>query len=80
MYAMAPKCTDCFYCRRGCIITYQPAYTCLHPLVMQLDVLGRIPALCDSMRNGETGACGREGALFRPQVDDTAEPIHKFRN
>lgn len=76
---MAPKCTDCYYCRRGTIITYQPAYTCLHPLVMQMDALARIPALCDTVRQ-ENAACGREGALFQPAVDnDGPQPIHLFR-
>lgn len=75
---MAPKCTECYYCQRGCIITYQPAYTCLHPLVMTMDNLARIPALCDAVRQ-EAGACGKEGALFRPIVDDVPQPIHMFR-
>lgn len=76
---MAPKCTECFYCRRGTIITYNPAYTCLHPLVMQMDSLGHLPALCDVVRNKE-GACGQEGALFNPSSADGPQPIHMFRN
>lgn len=76
---MAPKCCDCYYFRRGSIVTYQPAYTCLHPLVIQMDTMGRLPSLCDTVRK-EDGACGKEGALFRPHTDPGGpQPIHLFR-
>ena len=76
---MAPKCTECFYCRRGPIVTYEPAYTCLHPLVIQMDVIGHLPALCSPVRSPE-GACGKEGGLFLPADAEGPQPIHMFRN
>jgi hypothetical protein len=77
---MVPKCIDCFYCRRGCIVTYQPVYTCLHPLVRSMDSLAGLPEQCAIVR-GEAGVCGKEGALFRPGSDDTLEqpPMYQYR-
>lgn len=76
---MGPKCTDCFYCRRGTIVTYSPAYTCLHPLVRDIDTIARLPEQCFNVR-GKEGACGPEGALYRPASADGPQPIHMFRN
>lgn len=76
---MGPRCTDCFYCRRGCIVTYNPVYTCLHPLVRDMDAAFGLPEQCTIVR-AEGGACGKEGALYRPAQSDGPEPIHMFRN
>jgi hypothetical protein len=76
---MGPKCTDCFYCRRGTIVTWEPAFTCLHPVARDMSSVGHLAELCPTMRSAE-GACGPEGALFRPKTADGPQPIHMFRN
>lgn len=73
-----PRCTECFYCRRGTIVTYEAAYTCLHPLVMEMDHIARMGGVCSIVR-GPEGACGNEGALFYPKTAENPEPLHRFR-
>lgn len=75
---MGPKCNECFYCRRGSIVTYTPAYTCLHPLVRDLEQIAKLPEQCAVVR-GKEGACGPEGALFMPSGQDGPQPIYMFR-
>lgn len=75
---MVPRCTNCFYCRRGAIVTYDPAYTCLHPLVRDMGYVASLAEQCSIVRGAE-GACGPEGALFRPAQADGPQPIHIFR-
>lgn len=74
---MGPKCSDCFFCRRGSIVTYQPSFTCFHPVVIQMDVIARLPEQCGILRAKE-GMCGPEGALFQPNTDEAPQPMHRF--
>lgn len=77
---MARTCSDCFYCRRGAIVTWEPAYTCLHPVSRALGTIAHLAETCPTMRGAE-GACGPEAHLFRPKADDSPQPpTHMYRN
>lgn len=72
------KCSQCFYCRRGSIVTYSPTFTCLHPHVIAQEPFGHLAETCPDMRKKDA-LCGPEGALFRPATADGPEPLHKFK-
>jgi hypothetical protein len=44
-----------------------------------MDTAFGLPEQCTIVR-GDAGACGKEGALFRPAQAEGPEPIHMFRN
>jgi hypothetical protein len=72
------KCTDCFYCRKGSIVTYQAVNTCLHPIVRAQDPVNNYPQQCHEARAAEK-PCGPQGDLFR-MATDLASPIPDINN
>lgn len=74
---MAPKCSECFYCRRGSIVTYVPVSTCMHPFIRSMEPTAGLPEQCGLARAKE-GACGPEGALYQPSTDEAPQPLHRF--
>jgi hypothetical protein len=71
------RCVECWYAKRATVTTYEPAWTCLHPMSLRQGNVG-YPLVCGDMR-GEKGACGPEGALFRPKCMDGPQSPAKFR-
>lgn len=71
------RCVECWYAKRSVVTTYEPAWTCLHPMSMHTGKVG-YPIVCVEMR-AVTGPCGPEGALFRQKCMDGPEPAEKFR-
>lgn len=60
------RCIECWYAKRTTVTTYEPAWTCLHPMSLQQGKVG-YPIVCGEMR-AEKAACGPEGALFPAEV------------
>jgi hypothetical protein len=71
------RCVECWYAKRSTVTTFEPAWTCLHPMSLEQSRVG-YPLVCQEMR-AEKGACGPEGALFMPNCMDGPEPAIKFR-
>ena len=71
-----PRCVECWYAKRSIVSTYEPAWTCLHPLSAQGGV--GYPKVCSAMREKDS-PCGPEAALFRPKYMDGPEPAVRFR-
>jgi hypothetical protein len=71
------RCVECWYAKRSTVSTYEPMWTCLHPMSIQTGFVG-YPKTCGAMREKES-PCGPEGALFRPQYMDGPEPAVRFR-
>ena len=71
------RCVGCWYAKRSTLTTYEPVWTCLHPLSVESGVVG-YPLTCHDMRSKDS-ACGPAGHLFRPQYMDGPEPRVRFR-
>lgn len=71
------RCVECWYATRSTVSTFEPMWTCLHPLSIKAGLVG-YPKTCGAMRDKES-ACGPEGALFRPKCMDGPEPAVRFR-
>ncbi len=72
-----PRCVECWYAIRTTVATYEPIWTCMHPVSMSSGKVG-YPVICQEMRQ-EKSACGPEGALFLPKGADGPESALKFK-
>lgn len=69
-------CVDCYYSRKTTLGTFEPAWTCLHPLARS--AIG-YPMTCYSARE-LAAVCGPAAHLFKPQGDRSPPPSqHYFR-